>query len=280
MRMLAKPQPAHLTRLGLDVIAAGIAFGLVVLAVFAIAGIGGAGRRRPGKGRTDRRRGAARQDSATASRGRDRSPGHGKDRLRDITPPGGGHAPRDGAARSARPSVLNPTNVYTPGGLIDVPRDGHRPGRPDGEDIPEILRPAGTGPAHAGPAPGAPAGSAPGAQAGPVSGAPAGSAPGGSAGGWNQVRPSSGRAGPQPSRHGYPPGMSPGGPERVPYGPSGQPVRPVPPRDHGRPREAPRPAYPMPGRDGVPGRDGGPGRDGVPGRDGGPPRGARPAETA
>ena len=34
MRMVTKRQPAHLTRLGLDVIAAGIAFGLVVLVVF------------------------------------------------------------------------------------------------------------------------------------------------------------------------------------------------------------------------------------------------------
>jgi hypothetical protein len=36
MRMVTKRQPAHLTRLGLDVIAAGIAFGLLVLVVFAV----------------------------------------------------------------------------------------------------------------------------------------------------------------------------------------------------------------------------------------------------
>ena len=144
MRMVTKRQPAHLTRLGLDVIAAGIAFGLVVLVVFAIARIGGAGRRRPRRGRADHRRGAARQDPA-ASRGRSRSPGHGKDRLQDGTKPAGGRAPRDGAARSARPPVLNPTNVYSPGGLIDVPRHGHGPGTAAGEDIPEILRTAGAG---------------------------------------------------------------------------------------------------------------------------------------
>ena len=69
MRMVTKRQPAHLTRLGLDVIAAGIAFGLVVLVVFAIARIGGAGERRPRKGRTGHRRGAARQDPAAAPRG-------------------------------------------------------------------------------------------------------------------------------------------------------------------------------------------------------------------
>ena len=247
MHMVTKRQPAHLTRLGLDVIAAGIAFGVVVLVVFAIARIGGTGRRRPRKGRTDHRRGAARQDPAAALRGHGRSPGQGRDRLRDGTPPGGDHAPRDGAARSARRSVLNPTNVYSPGGLIDVPRDGHGPGTPGGEDIPEILRTAGPGPAPGGPAPGA------------------------QAGGWSQDRSSSGRAGPQPPRHGYPPGMNPGGPGRTPYGPGGQSVPPMPPRDHGRPREAPRPGYPMPGRDGMPPRGAGPQR---------PREASRPAHAA
>ena len=50
MRMVTKHQPAHMTRLGLDVVAAGIAFGLVVLVVFAIGRIGGAGRSRPRSG--------------------------------------------------------------------------------------------------------------------------------------------------------------------------------------------------------------------------------------
>jgi hypothetical protein len=203
MRMVTKRPPAHLTRPGLDVIAAGIAFGLVVLVVFATTRIGGAGRRRRRKGRADHRRGAARQDPAAAPRGRSRSPGDGQDRLRDSTKPAGGHAPRDGAARSARPPVLNPTNVYSPGGLIDVPRDGHRPGTPVGEDIPEILRTAEASPPPAGPPRGAQAG---------------------------------GRAGPQPPRHGYPPGMNQAGTGRVPYVPGGQPVPSMPPRDPGRPR--------------------------------------------
>src|SRR5512142_2869753 len=140
MRMVTKRQPAHLTRLGLDVIAAGIAFGLVVLVLFVVTRIGRAGRRRPRTDRAGQRRGAARQDPAAATRGHSRPPGHGQDRPRVGTPPGGGHAPRDGAARSGRPPVLNPTNVYSPGGLIDVPRSGPGPRTPDGEDIPEILR--------------------------------------------------------------------------------------------------------------------------------------------
>ena len=77
---------------------------------------------------------------------------------------GGGHAGRDGGARSARPPVLKPTNVYSPGGLLDVPRDGRAPGTPGGQGIPEILRTAGPPPPRSprstgpGPAPGAPAG--------------------------------------------------------------------------------------------------------------------------
>ena len=239
MRMVTKHQPAHVTRLGLDVTAAGIAFGLVVLVVFAIARIGGAGKPRPRAGRADHRRGAARQDPAAASRAHGRAPGHGQDRLRAGAPPAGGHAGRDGGARSARPHVLNPTNVYSPGGLIDVPRDGHGPGAPGNQDIPEILRTAGPGAAR----------------------------------GRAQDRPSSGRPGPPPPRHGYPPGMNPAGPGRAPYGPGGRPVPPMPPRDHGRPREAPRSGNSAPGRASRPGhaappRDSGPLRDPGPARDG------------
>src|SRR6266516_58954 len=137
MRTVTKHQPAHMTRLGLDVVVAGIAFGLVVLVVFAVGRIGGAGRSRPRAGRADHRRGAPRPEPVAASRGR------------------GGHAGGDGAARSGRPPLLNPTNVYTPGGLIDPPGEGRAPGTPDGQDIPEILRTAGPGRAPGGPVPGA-----------------------------------------------------------------------------------------------------------------------------
>ena len=124
----AAHQPAHMTRLGLDVAAAGVALGLVALVVFAI---GGTGRSRSRAGRADHRRGASRPEPAAASRGQSRSSAHGKDRGRPGTqppgtqprgtqPPGvhrpgaasaGGHAGRDGAARSGRPPLLNPTNV-------------------------------------------------------------------------------------------------------------------------------------------------------------------------
>ncbi len=116
MRLLTRHQPAHMARLGLDVVAAGIVFGLVVLVFLARARIGSGGRSRSRAGTADRRRGAVRPGSA----GQGRSPGHG-------------------------PPVLNPTNMYSPGGLIDVPRDGRGPGSADGESIPEILRTAGPG---------------------------------------------------------------------------------------------------------------------------------------
>jgi len=196
MRLVTKHQPAHMIRLGLDVVAAGIAFGLVVLAVFVIGRIGGAGRPRTRAGRAgrpDHRRGAPRPEPAAASRGHGRSPGHGKDRLRagaapvGAAPtgaaPAGGHAGRDGGARSARRPVLDPTNVYTPGGLIDMPGDSRAPGAPGGQDIPEILRTAGPGPAPGGPVPGAPAG------------------------GRGRDRPPPGWAVPQPPRPGHQPGM-------------------------------------------------------------------------
>ena len=212
MRMVTKRQPAHLTRLGLDVVAAGIAFGLVVLVVFAIGRIGE--RAGPGRGRADgHRRGAARPDPRRPPRARRatgawQGPGSGRH------PAGRRHAGRDGAARSGRPPVLNPTNVYSPGGLIDVPGDGRAPGTPDGQDIPEILRTAGPGPAPGGPVPGA------------------------HAGGRGQDRPPSGWAGPQPPRPGYQPGMNPGGPGRAPHGPGGQPVPPCRPVITGAPRGA------------------------------------------
>ncbi|HMH35314.1 MAG TPA: hypothetical protein VK584_00150, partial [Streptosporangiaceae bacterium] len=59
--LLATHQPAHMTRLGLDVAAAGVAFGLVALMVFAI---GGTGRSRSRAGRADHRRGAPRPEPA------------------------------------------------------------------------------------------------------------------------------------------------------------------------------------------------------------------------
>ncbi|MGH3183035.1 MAG: hypothetical protein ACRDOE_14195, partial [Streptosporangiaceae bacterium] len=112
MRLLTRHQPANMTRLGLDMVAAGIAFGLAVLVAFAIARIGTAGRSGPPAGTADHR-------------------------LRAGAPAAGsGHPGPDGGARSGRPPVLEPANVYSPGGLLDVPRDGRAPGMPGGQGIP------------------------------------------------------------------------------------------------------------------------------------------------
>ena len=248
MRLLTRHEPAYLTGLGLDVVAAGVAFGLVVLVVFVIARIRTAGKSRPPVGTADHRRGTAGPQPAAShghgkSSGRGTSQGHRQDRLRAGAPAAGsGHGGRDGGARSSRPPVLKPTNVYTPGGLLDVPRDGRAPGTAGGQAIPEILRTAGP------PPPGVPG------------------APGSPPGGRSQDRPSPGWSGGQP-RPGYQqPGMNPGGPGRAPYIPGGQPAPPMPPRDHMRPREAPRPGQAMPPREGMPAREPM------------PPRGAAPAQ--
>ena len=47
MRQVGRHPPAHLARIGLYAVAAGIGFGLVVLVLFAIGRIGTAGRSRP-----------------------------------------------------------------------------------------------------------------------------------------------------------------------------------------------------------------------------------------
>ena len=272
MRLLTSNDPVNMVRLGLDAVAAGVAFGLVVLVVFAIARIGAAGRSRPSASTADHRRGADGPQPTAASPGRGKSArpgpsqGHGQDRLRAGAPgTGGGH----GGARSGRPPVLNPTNVYTPGGLLDVPRDGRAPGTPGGQFIPEILRTAGPPPAPGASAPGAPA---PGARA-PGAPAPGASAPGPPAGGRNQDWPSPGWAGAKPPRPGYQPGMNPGGPGRAPYAPGGQPPPLMPPRDYMRPREAPRPGHAMPPREAPR-----PGHVGPP-RDAGLPREGMPREA-
>src|ERR1044071_4353458 len=113
------------------------------------------------------------------------------------------------AVAPGRPPVLNPTHVYTPGGLIGAPRDGHAPAAPDGQPIPEILRTADQvsggfvsgGPGQGAPYPGAAGrgGSSPGA-AGPER-----QGPGAPAGGRGQDRPPAGWAGPPPPRPGYQP---------------------------------------------------------------------------
>src|SRR5260370_29566710 len=116
MRLLTRHPAGRITSLGLDVSAAGIAFGLVVLMVFAFTRIGASGWSRSSAKATDRRNSADRQQSAASQR-------HAQGRLRASAPSGGdGHAGRNARARSARPQVLDPTTVYSPRGLLDVPR--------------------------------------------------------------------------------------------------------------------------------------------------------------
>src|SRR5947207_4009681 len=155
--------PAHLARMGLYVVAAGAAFGLVVLVIFAFGRRGNAGKPRPGPAPAGHRREAARGQSPAppgpaGAAGPDPA-GHGRDQDRGRAAAAGDRHAGRGGARSGRPPVLNPTNVYTPGGLIGAPRDGHAPAAPDGQPIPEILRTADQVPrgfASAGPGQGAP----------------------------------------------------------------------------------------------------------------------------
>ena len=107
MRLLTKGQPANMARLGLDLVAAGIAFGLVVLVVFAIARIGTAGRALASEGWADHRTGISDPQSAPSHgpgkpSGHGRSQGNGRERVRAGASSAGG-------GRFARP--LDPTNV-------------------------------------------------------------------------------------------------------------------------------------------------------------------------
>src|SRR5579863_9521563 len=86
--LMGRRSGLHVTGLGVALAVAGLAVGLITLLVFASTRAGrsrGAGRRRP----------AGHRHRAAGSPG----PGRG------------------------RGGVLNPTSVYSPGGLIDVPRD-------------------------------------------------------------------------------------------------------------------------------------------------------------
>src|SRR5215469_15473358 len=81
------------THLSVALVVAGIAVGLVALLVFAFT-------------RTGRSRGSARRRPAGHRRRAGAAAGPGRERRR----------------------VLNPTSVYSPGGLIDMPRDARAPG--------------------------------------------------------------------------------------------------------------------------------------------------------
>ena len=107
MRMVTKHQPAHMTRLGLDVAAAGIAFGLVVLVVFAIGRIGE--RAGPGRGR------AGLITGAEPPAPNPRRPPAGMASHRDTAMTGPGPVPsRPALSRPALARVATPGRV--PGG--------------------------------------------------------------------------------------------------------------------------------------------------------------------
>jgi len=213
-------------RLGLDVGAAGVAFGLVVLVVFAF------------------------------TRGR------------------AAHRP----ARR-RTSALDPTSVYSPGGLLDLPGEARGPGHPARESS-GTWRSPGTRGSAGGPAPvrmpGPPA--TPGAR----EAAPPPRTSGVPGGGRSHDRPSPSRAGAPPPRPAGQTGMNPGGPGRVPHGQGDGQVPPGPPRNRMRFHEAPRPGQPMPPREpmspgsGVPPREAMPLREAMPPREATPPRGPAP----
>ena len=254
MRLLTSHDPANMTRLGMDVVAAGVAFGLVVLVVFAIARIG------------DSRKVPAACGYGGSPEGDRRPATGGIPRARQVirarhiagAPPGPAPRWRPGrrqrSRRSRRRSAFRSAARAEPDERVltgrparraqgwSRARDARRPGHPG--------NPADRRTAAAPEPPGAPA---PGAGPGSASpGAPAPGAPGGR----SQDRPSPGWAGAKPPRPGYQPGMNPGGPGRAPYAPGGQPPPPMPPRDHMRPREAPRPGHAMPPREAVPSREG------------------------
>jgi hypothetical protein len=95
----------HVTSLGVSVAAAGLAVGLVALLVYSST----RGRR------SARRRPAGHRHRATSA-------GPGRERKR----------------------VLDPTSVYSPGGLIDVPRDARAPGSPGAARAAGVSEPPGT----------------------------------------------------------------------------------------------------------------------------------------
>src|SRR5579872_6820888 len=151
-----KRSGGHVTSVGAPLAVAGLALGLVALLVFLPTRGGRSARRRPASHR--------RRAAASAGPGRQRK------------------------------GVLDPTTVYSPGGLIDVPRDARASGSAGSTRTPGFYDPSGG------------IGS-PGPQAArePFRPPAAGSAP---QSGTGEARPPIGRMGPPP-RPGYPVGAQP-----------------------------------------------------------------------
>jgi hypothetical protein len=252
----------HFTRLGVALGGAGVALGLVTLLVFAFT-----------RGRTaDRRRSAGHRRHGA------RSHQAGRERVRSGAPPHDvGQPVRDGGTRLRREHVLDPTSVYSPGGLIDIPRDARAAGSAGPARLPGFYDAAGP-PGARGPQ---------GAQAGPF-GAPMAGRPSGSglSEDWPPGPPP--RAGYQPGAH-PPPGPVPGmGPGWGPPGPGGRPQQPGSPRqpppssarmrpgEAFRPPDAATPGGVFPLREGPPFREAPPFRPGAPPGPMNPPRDATP----
>ena len=220
-RVTGHPARGHISSLGVTLGVTGLAVGLVTLLIFAVSRGGRSARRKHASHR--RRAGPA------AAAGRERG------------------------------GVLNPTTVYSPGGLIDVPRDVRASASegaartsgfsgPPAATPPRATRPAGSQGARE-------------AFKAPMAGGPPRSGPG-------EARPSPGpgRMGAPPPRPGYQAGPRPAsGSGWGPPGPAGRPAQqPMPP-----PPGRVRPGDASPPREGFPPRD-------APALGAGPPRGASP----
>ena len=211
---------SHLTTVGLAVGAVGIAVGLITLLVFAFTRGGRASS--PGRSRrAGHRHPAGHRHRAATAQEQDRDRGRAGASKR-----GSGQPARDSRSRPRREQILNPTTVYSPRGLIDVPRDVRAPGS--------------AGPA--GPAGSAGSTGAPGSAGPPQTAQPPGFyGPAGARDGFGmpaagraargEDRPSAGRMGapPPPPRH--QPGAYPAGPGWGPPSPGARPPQPPqPPR--------------------------------------------------
>jgi hypothetical protein len=188
------------------------------------------------------------------------------------------HRPASPGANRERRGVLNPTSVYSPGGLIDVPRDARPPGSADkprfdgAQENARPARPQGAREAFRPPRPAAgPMGPPP---------RPGYAAPGYQAPGYQAPEYQAGaRQAPGP---GVGRGPSPGQPGRPPQPPMSSPGRTraaeaPPPRDPSVPRSAPPPGDPSASRGAPPSGEARGARPRAPFREGPPPRpGAAP----
>ena len=233
----------HVTTLGLALGAAGIVVGLATLLVFAFTrgGRSTRGQGRPGRAAADRRHTPGHRRRAATSPGQDRDQA-----ATDAAERGPDQPADDSRSRPRRGQVLNPTTLYSPRGLLDVPRDARASGS--------------AGPAGAVPPPGS-AGpqraASPLESAGPPRAAPPPAGRTGAPRPWPQHQPAAYSAGP---------GWGPPPAARPPQQPVG------PPRDRGRLRAAYPPRGALPLREAPPSQGSPPSRPAPPPRQAALPR--------